>query len=144
MTFRIFFYRKMGGGYPPYQPPLFPPLRTQTTELKGMVSRFSACASYDARQINSIVYGPIGSEYVIARKVCVIVCRCKFYTVSWLSLTRLQLPVACLKGLSWDRSLFCHMQTIHSTPRTNSISTSLLMIQVSSMPIKTLNRLKPL
>ena len=52
-----------------------------------MVSRFGACASYDARQINSIVYGPIGSEYVIAREVCPSArdsLPVKF-TVSWLS-----------------------------------------------------------
>ena len=52
-----------------------------------MVSRFSACASYDARQSNSIVYGPIGSEYVIAREVCPSArdsLPVKF-TVSWLS-----------------------------------------------------------
>ena len=56
-------------------------------QVKGMVSRFSACASYDARQINSIVYGPIGSEYVIAREVCPTArdsLPVKF-TVSWLS-----------------------------------------------------------
>ena len=38
--------------------------------FKGMVSWFGTCASYDTRQINSIVYGPIGSEYVIVPEVC--------------------------------------------------------------------------
>ena len=59
-------------------------------------------------------------------------------------LTRLQLPVACLKGLSWGHSFFYYTQMTYSTPRTNSISTSLLMIQISFMPTKTLNLWKPL
>ena len=52
-----------------------------------MVSRFGACACYDARQINSIVHGPIGSEYVITREVCPSArnsLSVKF-TVNWLS-----------------------------------------------------------
>ena len=59
-------------------------------------------------------------------------------------LRRLQLPVACLKGLSWDHSFFYYMQMTYRTPRTNSISTSLLMIQISFMPTKILNLWKPL
>ena len=36
--------------------------------FKGMVSQFGACTSYDARQINSIVYGPVGSEMLSRAK----------------------------------------------------------------------------
>ena len=35
--------------------------------FKGTVSRFGACANYDASKITSIVYGPIGSDMSICK-----------------------------------------------------------------------------
>ena len=40
MTFRIFFYWKMGGGNPPYPPPLYPPLiRKKKVSYLALINR---------------------------------------------------------------------------------------------------------
>ena len=81
-----------------------------------MVSRFSACASYDARQINSIVYGPIGIEYVIAREVCPSA-RDSLpvkYTVSWLSHS-----IDCLLVLSFVKLELEMLSVLPNHPAAN-------------------------
>ena len=80
--FEFFFYWKMGGGYPPYPPPLYPPLLQDVVRMEGYHERKSRYYLYNWLLIWLYNLSQLVWQICFSQKT-IILCYCQNVTTSW-------------------------------------------------------------